>query len=183
MFGTSYDRSSAKFENYYKDISARLKSREIDLVIVVNMFLTGFDATTLNTLWVDKSLRAHGLIQAYSRTNRILNSVKTYGNVVCFRDLETATNDAITLFGNEDAQGIVLLRPYAEYYEEYVAKVSDLVTEHPLGQPIVGESAQKDFIALFGTILRLRQFGRWRCRARVPIIVERRRSITRRNLR
>src|SRR3546814_3149075 len=99
--------SDLKFQNYYKDLSQRLKNRELDLVIVVNMFLTGFDATTLNTLWVDKNLRAHGLIQAYSRTNRILNSVKTYGNIVSFRDLEQATNDALALFGNKDAKGIV----------------------------------------------------------------------------
>jgi type I site-specific restriction-modification system R (restriction) subunit len=111
MFGTSYDTSADKFQNYYKDMSLRLKNRELDLVIVVNMFLTGFDATTLNTLWVDKNLRSHGLIQAYSRTNRILNSVKVYGNIVSFRDLEQATNDAIALFGNKDAKGIVLLKP------------------------------------------------------------------------
>ena len=110
MFGTSYDTSADKFSNYYKDFSRRLKSRELDLAIVVNMFLTGFDATTLNTLWLDKNLRAHGLIQAYSRTNRILNSVKTYGNIVTFRDLEDATNDALALFGNPDARGIVLLK-------------------------------------------------------------------------
>ncbi len=85
MFGTSYDTSSDKFQNYYKDVSERVKKREIDILIVVNMFLTGFDATTLNTLWVDKNLRLHGLLQAYSRTNRILNSVKTFGNIVCFR--------------------------------------------------------------------------------------------------
>lgn len=84
LFGTSFDTSADKFQNYYKDLSQRLKKRELDLVIVVNMFLTGFDATTLNTLWVDKNLRAHGLIQAYSRTNRILNSVKTYGNIISF---------------------------------------------------------------------------------------------------
>ena len=118
-FGTSFDTSADRFQNYYKDLSQRLKNRELDLVIVVNMFLTGFDATTLNTLWVDKNLRAHGLIQAYSRTNRILNSVKTYGNIVCFRDLEEATNDALALFGNKDARGIVLLKPYADYYAEY----------------------------------------------------------------
>src|SRR3546814_18402776 len=94
--------SDLKFQNYYKDLSQRLKNRELDLVIVVNMFLTGFDATTLNTLWVDKNLRAHGLIQAYSRTNRILNSVKTYGNIVSFRDLEQATNDALALFGRAE---------------------------------------------------------------------------------
>jgi type I restriction enzyme R subunit len=155
MFSTSFDTSSDKFENYYKDLSLRLKNREIDLVIVVNMFLTGFDATTLNTLFVDKNLRAHGLIQAYSRTNRILNSVKTYGNIVCFRDLEQATNDAIALFGNKDACGIVLLKPYAEYYAEYAEKVSQLLERFPLGTPIAGEAAQKEFIALFGSVLRL----------------------------
>jgi len=155
MFGTSFDTSADKFENYYKDLSERLKNREIDLVIVVNMFLTGFDATTLNTLFVDKNLRAHGLIQAYSRTNRILNSVKTYGNIVSFRDLEQQTNDAIALFGNKDACGIVLLKPYAEYYTEYAGTVTELLERYPLGVPIVGETAQKEFIVLFGTILRL----------------------------
>lgn len=154
-FGTSFDTSADKFQNYYKDLSLRLKNREIDVVIVVNMFLTGFDATTLNTLWVDKNLRAHGLIQAYSRTNRILNSVKTYGNIISFRDLEEETNDAIALFGNKDAGGIVLLKPYAEYYDEYGDKVTELLQQFPLGQQIVGESAQKAFIALFGQILRL----------------------------
>ncbi|MGV9802015.1 type I restriction endonuclease subunit R [Mycobacterium sp. NPDC003449] len=155
LYGTSFDTSSDKFQNYYKDLSLRLKNREIDLVIVVNMFLTGFDATTLNTLWVDKNLRSHGLIQAYSRTNRILNSVKTYGNIVSFRDLEEETNDAIALFGNRDAGGIVLLKPYAEYYGEYTDKVTELLQRFPLGEQIVGESAQKAFIALFGQILRL----------------------------
>ena len=155
MFGTSFDTSGDKFQNYYKDLSLRLKSREIDLVIVVNMFLTGFDATTLNTLFVDKNLRAHGLIQAYSRTNRILNSVKTYGNIVAFRDLEEQTNDAIALFGNKDARGVVLLKPYADYFADYAEKVTELLAAFPLGVPIVGESAQKEFIALFGAILRL----------------------------
>jgi type I restriction enzyme R subunit len=155
LFGTSFDTSSDRFQNYYKDLSLRLKNREIDLVIVVNMFLTGFDATTLNTLFVDKNLRSHGLIQAYSRTNRILNSVKTYGNIVSFRDLEEQTNDAIALFGNKDARGIVLLRPYGDYYAEYGAKVGELLERFPLGLPIVGERAQKEFIALFGEILRL----------------------------
>jgi len=154
-FGTSFDVSSDKFQNYYKDLSLRLKAREIDLVIVVNMFLTGFDATTLNTLWLDKSVRSHGLIQAYSRTNRILNSVKTYGNIISFRDLEDETNDAIALFGNKDAGGIVLLRPYGEYYDEYADKVTELLQQFPLGTQIVGEKAQKEFIALFGQILRL----------------------------
>jgi len=156
LFGTSFDTTSDKFQNYYKDLSLRLKNRDIDLVIVVNMFLTGFDATTLNTLWVDKNLRAHGLIQAYSRTNRILNSVKTFGNIVSFRDLEQETNDAIALFGNRDARGIVLLKPYAEYYDEYAVRLTELQADYPLGQPIVGETAQKAFIALFGAILRLR---------------------------
>ncbi len=156
LFGTSFDTSADKFQNYYKDLSQRLKKRELDLVIVVNMFLTGFDATTLNTLWVDKNLRAHGLIQAYSRTNRILNSVKTYGNVITFRDLEQETNDALALFGNKDAKGIVLLKPYGEYYTEYEKFVSDLLAGFPLGQAIVGERAQKEFIKLFGAILRLR---------------------------
>ena len=155
MFGTSYDTTSDRFENYYKDLSLRLKSREIDLVIVVNMFLTGFDATTLNTLFVDKNLRAHGLIQAYSRTNRILNSVKTYGNIVSFRDLEQETNDAIALFGNKDARGIVLLKPYADYHAEYAAKVAELRDCYPLGTHIASEAAQKKFIELYGAILRL----------------------------
>ena len=154
LFGTSYDTSEDKFQNYYKDLSLRLKNRELDLVIVVNMFLTGFDATTLNTLFVDKNLRSHGLIQAYSRTNRILNSVKTYGNIVSFRDLEQETNDAIALFGNKNAQGVVLLKPYGDYYNEYVSRVTQLLDRYPLGQQIIGETAQKEFIALFGSILR-----------------------------
>jgi type I restriction enzyme R subunit len=155
LFGTSYDTSADKFQNYYKDLSLRLKNREIDLVIVVNMFLTGFDATTMNTLWVDKNLRSHGLIQAYSRTNRILNSVKTYGNIVSFRDLEQQTNEAIALFGNKNARGVVLLKPYGDYYTDYAGKVTELLDRFPLGAPILGEQAQKDFIALFGAILRL----------------------------
>lgn len=154
-FGTSFDTSADKFQNYYKDLSLRLKSREIDLVIVVNMFLTGFDATTLNTLFVDKRLVNHGLVQAYSRTNRILNSVKTYGNIISFRDLEDETNDAIALFGNKEARGIVLLKPYGDYYAEYGERANELLDRFPLGEPIFGETAQKEFIALFGAILRL----------------------------
>jgi type I restriction enzyme, R subunit len=156
MFATSFDTSSDRFQNYYKDLSLRLRNRELDLAIVVNMFLTGFDATTLNTLWVDKGLRAHGLIQAYSRTNRILNSVKTYGNIVTFRDLEEQTNNALALFGNEDARGIVLLKPYAEYYDEYAARVRELHDLFPLSEVWRGESATRMFIAVFGSILRLR---------------------------
>jgi len=165
MFGTSFDTSSDKFQNYYKDVSERVKNREIDILLVVNMFLTGFDATTLNTLWVDKNLRYHGLLQAYSRTNRILNSVKTFGNIVCFRNLEQATNEAIALFGNKNASGIVLLRTYSDYYHGYkdgdkeVRGYKDLVEElldkYPVGEPIVGDQAKKDFIKLYGSILRL----------------------------
>ncbi|MDR2173872.1 MAG: type I restriction endonuclease subunit R [Burkholderiales bacterium] len=156
LFATNFDTSADKFQNYYKDLSQRLKNRELDLGIVVNMFLTGFDATTLNTLWVDKNLRMHGLLQAYSRTNRILNSVKTYGNIVSFRDLEQATNDSLALFGNKNAKGIVLLKPYADYYAEYQKKIAELVALFPLGKAIIGEAAQKDFIKLFGAILRLK---------------------------
>ena len=122
MFSTNYDTSSDKFQNYYKDLSLRMKNRQVDLLIVVNMFLTGFDATTLNTLFVDKNLKQHGLIQAYSRTNRILNSVKTYGNIVCFRNLQQETDDAIALFGDKDAASIVLLKDFKSYYEGYDAE-------------------------------------------------------------
>lgn len=156
LFGTSFDTSAEKFGNYYKDLSQRLKNRELDICIVVNMFLTGFDATTMNTLWVDKNLRQHGLIQAFSRTNRILNSVKTYGNIVSFRDLEQETQDALALFGNKDAAGIVLLKPYPDYYAEYAARVTELLDEYPLSGQVLGESAQKAFIRLFGQLLRLR---------------------------
>ena len=156
LFGTSYDTSREKFENYYKDFSLRLRNRELDIALVVNMFLTGFDATTLNTLWVDKNLRQHGLIQAFSRTNRILNSVKTFGNIVSFRNLEDATTDALQLFGNKDAGGIVLLKPFRDYYEDYRARVAELADRYPLGTPIIGERAQKGFIEAFGAILRLR---------------------------
>ena len=166
-FGTMYDTSSEKFPNYYKDLSLRMKNREVDLLIVVNMFLTGFDATTLNTLWVDKNLRQHGLIQAFSRTNRILNSVKTFGNIVCFRDLQEATDSAIALFGDKDATGIVLLKSYNDYYygytddsgkhqKGYEERIAELIQKYPLGGQILGEKAEKDFIVSFGNILRLR---------------------------
>ena len=157
MFGTSYDTSADRFQNYYKDLSQRMKNREIDLVIVVNMFLTGFDATTLNTLFVDKNLRAHGLLQAYSRTNRILNSVKTYGNIVAFRNLGTGDQRrASHCSATRTPAASTLLKPYGEYYGEY-ARRRGLLAELPetAGQPIVGETAQKRFIELFGQILRL----------------------------
>ncbi len=166
MFKTNFDTSSDKFQNYYKDVSQRVKDREIDLLIVVNMFLTGFDATTLNTLWVDKNLRLHGLLQAYSRTNRILNTVKTFGNIVCFRNLEKATNDSIALFGDKEAGGVVLLKTYDEYYNGYkngekdVPGYADLVDKlqlnYPVGEPIVGEQLQKDFIKLYSAILKVK---------------------------
>ena len=161
MFSTSFDTSSQGFQNYYKDLSDRMKKRQVDLTIVVNMFLTGFDATTLNTLWVDKDLRDHGLIQAFSRTNRILNSVKTYGNIVCFRNLEDRVNHAISLFGDKEAGGVVLLKPYAEYLSEYRERLAQLREQFPLeavlnGNALLGEEAEKAFIRLFGVILRLR---------------------------
>lgn len=166
MFNTSYNTSSDKFQNYYKDISERVKNREIDILIVVNMFLTGFDATTLNTLWVDKNLRLHGLLQAFSRTNRILNSIKTFGNIICFRNLEKETNESISLFGDKEASGIVLLKTYKEYYEGYEnniknirgykSLVEELQDRFPLYERILGEQNQKDFIKLYGGILRVR---------------------------
>ena len=166
QFSVDYDTSAEKFPNYYKDLSLRMKNREVDLLIVVNMFLTGFDATTLNTLWVDKNLKQHGLIQAFSRTNRILNSIKTYGNIVCFRDLEEETNAAIALFGDKDAGGVVLLRSYNDYYygypddkgkkiKGYEERIAELLQKYPLSEQIIGEKAKKDFIILFGNILRL----------------------------
>jgi type I restriction enzyme R subunit len=165
-FNVSFDTSADKFQNYYKDLSLRVKNREVDILIVVNMFLTGFDATTLNTLWVDKNLKQHGLIQAFSRTNRILNSVKTFGNIVCFRDLKRETDDAIALFGDKEAGGVVLLKTYNDYYygfEEdgkrtpgYAELIARLLAEYPLGRAIVGEENEKEFIRLFGAILRLR---------------------------
>lgn len=161
MFSTSFDTSSQGFQNYYKDLSDRMKKRQVDLTIVVNIFLTGFDATTLNTLWVDKDLRDHGLIQAFSRTNRILNSVKTYGNIVCFRNLEDRVNHAISLFGDKEAGGVVLLKPYAEYLGEYRERLAQLREQFPLeavlnSNALLGEEAEKAFIRLFGVILRLR---------------------------
>ncbi|MCI9682705.1 MAG: type I restriction endonuclease subunit R [Lachnospiraceae bacterium] len=167
VFKTNFDTSSKGFQDYYKDLSEKVKNREVDLLLVVNMFLTGFDATTLNTLWVDKNLKMHGLIQAFSRTNRILNSVKTFGNIVCFRNLEEATNEAVALFGDKEANGIVLLKSYEDYYygcvdekgrrqKGYEERIAELLEQFPLGQPIAGEQNKKDFLVLFGNILRLR---------------------------
>ena len=156
MFATNWSTDTEEFQSYYKDLAGRIKNREIDLVIVVNMFLTGFDATTLNTLWVDKNLRLHGLLQAFSRTNRILNSVKTYGNIVCFRDLEDEVNESISLFGNKEAGGVVLLKPYREYYGEYSLLASELLKSFAPGELPASESKQKDLINLYNKILRLR---------------------------
>ena len=167
-FQTSYSTDGDSFQNYYKDVSLRMKNKELDLLIVVNMFLTGFDATTLNTLWVDKNLKMHGLIQAYSRTNRILNSIKTFGNIVCFRNLQKRTDDAISLFGDKNAGGIVLMRGYKDYYYGYVDDrgnnhigyidmINDLTIKYPLSdERITGEKRQREFIVLFGAVLRMR---------------------------
>ncbi|GAA0838887.1 HsdR family type I site-specific deoxyribonuclease [Bifidobacterium pullorum subsp. gallinarum] len=158
MFGTSYSTDGARFQNYYKDVSQRLKNREIDLLIVVDMFLTGFDSKTLNTLWVDKNLRMHGLIQAFSRTNRILDSVKTFGNVVCFRDLSKQVDEALELFGDRDAAGIVVLKPYREYLGQYLELVDEITRKYVRdgAVSVVGEAAEKGFVGAFGALLKLR---------------------------
>ncbi len=166
LFATNYDTSAEKFPNYYKDVSLRMKNREIDLLIVVNMFLTGFDATTLNTLWVDKNLRYHGLLQAFSRTNRILNAVKVVGNIVCFRNLEEATNEALALYGDSSAHGTTILRPFNDYFygyndengkhvKGYMEYVAELMAKYKPGEPITDTASKKDFIRLFGSILRM----------------------------
>ncbi|WP_336155170.1 type I restriction endonuclease subunit R [Fusobacterium polymorphum] len=166
-FGTNFDTSADGFQLYYEDLSKRTKNKEIDILIVVNMFLTGFDATTLNTLWVDKNLRMHGLIQAFSRTNRILNSIKTFGNIICFRDLQNETDEAIALFGNKEAGGIVLLKTYEEYYngyeddkgrekEGYSQLIEELQNKFPIDEQIIGEQNKKEFIILFGNILKIK---------------------------
>jgi len=168
MFRTNYDASGDKFQNYYRDVSLRMKNKELDLLIVVNMFLTGFDATTMNTLWVDKNLKMHGLIQAFSRTNRILNSIKTFGNIICFRNLQKRVDSAISLFGDKEAGGIVLLRSFKDYYfgyetadgksiQGYTDMIEELTGKFPLSEPqIIGEQNQKAFISVFGAVLRMR---------------------------
>lgn len=167
IFHTNYDTSSEKFQNYYKDVSLRMKNKELDLLIVVNMFLTGFDATTLNTLWVDKNLKFHGLIQAFSRTNRILNSIKTFGNIICFRNLRKRVDMAISLFGDNNAGGIVLMKSFKDYYYGYDSgedhrmgykdMIANLIQKFPVtNSQITGETNQREFITLFGAILRMR---------------------------
>lgn len=170
-FTTSFDiNNNMSFDKYYEDISKRMKHKEIDILIVVNMFLTGFDASCINTLFVDKNLHSHGLIQAFSRTNRILNSIKTFGQIVCFRNLEDETNKALELFGNDtkDTQNTVLLHNFLDYFEKgfidkygkfnkpYLTLVDELLSKFSIEQEIVGEQNQKDFLILFGLILKLR---------------------------
>jgi type I restriction enzyme R subunit len=165
LFKTNFSLDSNGFQNYYRDLAKRVKSKEIDLLIVVGMFLTGFDAPTLNTLFVDKNLRYHGLMQAYSRTNRIYDATKTFGNIVTFRHLEKATVDAITLFGDKNTKNVVLEKSYAEYMEGFtdvvtgkarrgfMAVVSELEQRFPKPDEIVKEKDKKDFAKLFGEYL------------------------------
>ena len=167
MFKTSFGVDSREFQNYYRDLAKRVKSKEIDLVIVVGMFLTGFDAPTLNTLFVDKNLRYHGLIQAFSRTNRIFDATKTFGNIVTFRDLEQHTIDAITLFGDSNTRNVVLERSYKEYLEGfkdivsgearrgYIEIVKELNDRFPNVDEIETEQEKKEFSKLFGEYLRV----------------------------
>ncbi len=167
IFKTSYGVDSNEFQNYYRDLAKRVKSKEIDLVIVVGMFLTGFDAPTLNTIFVDKNLRYHGLIQAFSRTNRIYDATKTFGNIVTFRDLEKATIDAITLFGDSNTKNVVLEKSYKEYLEGfkdiatgearkgYIEVVKELNEKFPNPDEIVKEKDKKEFVKLFGEYLRV----------------------------
>ena len=168
MFGTKYDTSGEKFQNYYKDLSLRMKNKEVDILIVVNMFLTGFDAKTLNTLWVDKNLKMHGLLQAYSRTNRILNSIKNCGNVVCFRNLEEATKESFSLFGDKNACGTILMRPFADYYygfddenNKHVLGYKEIIEKLlekyklPMNPANYNEEQKKEFVRIFGGVLKL----------------------------
>lgn len=167
MFKTSFGVESNEFQNYYRDLAKRVKSKEVDLIIVVGMFLTGFDAPTLNTLFVDKNLRYHGLMQAFSRTNRIYDATKTFGNIITFRDLETATVDAITLFGDTNTKNVVLEKSYKEYLEGFtdIASgqarrgfkdvVKDLNEKFPKPDEIVTEKDKKEFSKLFGEYLRV----------------------------
>ena len=164
-FSTNYDVDAKSFQNYYRDLAKRVKNKEVDLLIVVGMFLTGFDAPTLNTLFVDKNLRYHGLIQAYSRTNRIYNSTKSFGNIVTFRDLEQDTIDAITLFGKSNTRNIVLEKSYQEYMEGftdagvarrgYLEVIAELQERFSDPDEIQTEKDKKDFVKLFGEYLRV----------------------------
>ena len=160
MFGTSYStRDSNSFYNYYRNIADRVKAREIDVLLVVNMFLTGFDSKTLNTLYVDKNLRYHGLLQAYSRTNRILNETKSQGNIVVFRNLKMATDDALELFANKDAKEDIFLQPYEVYIAQYNMAIERLQAITPTSADVDGlidEEAERAFVEAFRHVLRLR---------------------------
>ncbi|HAO07826.1 MAG TPA: deoxyribonuclease HsdR, partial [Chryseobacterium sp.] len=160
MFTTSFStRDSQSYYNYYNDISKRVKNREIDILLVVNMYLTGFDSKPLNTLYVDKNLVYHGLVQAYSRTNRILNDQKSQGNIVCFRNLKQATDDAIALFSNKDAKDIILIEPYEEYVRKFSAAYAELLKIAPNLKSIdelLSEDDEMAFIKAFREIMRLR---------------------------
>ena len=167
LFKTSFGVESKEFQNYYRDLAKRVKSKEVDLIIVVGMFLTGFDAPTLNTLFVDKNLRYHGLMQAFSRTNRIYDATKTFGNIITFRDLEMATVDAITLFGDKNTKNVVLEKSYKEYLEGftdiatgearrgYIDVVKELNEKFPKPDEIEKEKDKKEFSKLFGEYLRV----------------------------
>ena len=167
MFKTSYGVDSKEFQNYYRDLAKRVKSKEVDIIIVVGMFLTGFDAPTLNTLFVDKNLRYHGLMQAFSRTNRIYDATKTFGNIVTFRDLEAATIEAIRTFGDSSTRNVVLEKSYTEYLEGftdivtgearrgYIDVVTELNEKFPTSEEIITESDKKEFAKLFGEYLRV----------------------------
>ena len=160
-FGTSYGVDSQSFQNYYRDLAKRVKNQEVDLLIVVGMFLTGFDAPTLNTLFVDKNLRYHGLMQAFSRTNRIYDTTKTFGNIVTFRDLEQNTIDAITLFGDKNTKNVVLEKSYDSYFNGddnqrgYLEVVQELQNRFPNPTEIETEQDKKEFVKLFGEYLRI----------------------------
>ena len=166
LFKTNFSTEGKEFQNYYSDLSNRVKNKEVDLLIVVGMFLTGFDAPTLNTLFVDKNLRYHGLIQAFSRTNRILNKVKTFGNIVCFRNLEKATEDAIKTFGDENSVNVILEKSYDEYingftdeetgkkFKGYKDICEEIIAKFPDPTEIVLEADKKEFVQLFGELLK-----------------------------
>ena len=166
LFKTNFSTEGKEFQNYYSDLSNRVKNKEVDLLIVVGMFLTGFDAPTLNTLFVDKNLRYHGLIQAFSRTNRILNKVKTFGNIVCFRNLERATEDAIKTFGDENSVNVILEKSYDEYihgftdeetgkkFKGYVDICEEIIAKFPDPTEIVLDADKKEFVQLFGELLK-----------------------------
>lgn len=165
-FQTNFSTNGNDFQNYYKDLSHKVKEKQVDLLIVVGMFLTGFDAPTLNTLFVDKNLRHHGLIQAFSRTNRIFNKIKVFGNIVCFRDLDKATREAISIFGDQNSVNIILERSFNDYiqgfkdeesgrsFSGYIEICKDLLEKYPDPTEIVSESDKKDFVKLFGELLK-----------------------------